>query len=186
MHALEREQHRRSARSAFSTAFFFARRHSAAQISSRVYMLLLRVLQLIFRPRRLFQHASVLQLLSVAQPCSRSLTAIAAHPLCRAVSSLQGGRASARVLPKEVATRERPAVVWLRVKPALNPDEKHRRGLQNYYRVLQTAAVSSTEEVARDDAMHVMPPVLATGDRQPPEAATEGWALRAPTIRTRT
>ena len=54
-------------------------------------MLLLWVVQLMFCPQRLLP-ASVLQLLSVAQSSSRSLTAIAAHPLCRAVSSLEGGR----------------------------------------------------------------------------------------------
>ena len=51
-------------------------------------MLLLWVVQMMFCPQRLLP-ASVLQLLSVAQPSSRSLTAIAAHPLCRAVSNLQ-------------------------------------------------------------------------------------------------
>jgi len=54
-------------------------------------MLLLWVVQLMFFPQRMLP-ASVLQLLSVAQSSSRSLTAIAAHPLCRAVSSLEGGR----------------------------------------------------------------------------------------------
>ena len=54
-------------------------------------MLLLWVVQLMLCPQRLLP-ASVLQLLSVAQSSSRSLTAIAAHPLCRAVSSLEGGR----------------------------------------------------------------------------------------------
>jgi len=54
-------------------------------------MLLLWVVQMMFCSQRLLP-ASVLQLLSVAQPSSRSLTAIAAHPLCRAVSSLEGGR----------------------------------------------------------------------------------------------
>ena len=84
------------------------------------------------------------------------------------------------MVPKQVATREGPVlVVRLRVKPALNPDEKHRRGLQKY-RVLRTAAVSSTKEVARDDAMHAILPVLAIGGRQPPETASEGGALRAP------
>ena len=65
-------------------------RSRAAQISSRVYGALW-VVPLMFCPQRLLP-ASVLQLLSVAQSSSRSLTAIAAHPLCRAVSSLEGGR----------------------------------------------------------------------------------------------
>ena len=54
-------------------------------------MVLLWVVPLMLCPQRLLP-ASVLQLLSVAQSSSRSLTAIAAHPLCRAVSSLEGGR----------------------------------------------------------------------------------------------
>ena len=63
-----------------------------ARLRSRpACMVLLWVVQLIFCPQRLLP-ASVLQLLSVAQSSSRSLTAIAAHPLCRAVSSLEGGR----------------------------------------------------------------------------------------------
>ena len=64
-----------------------------ARLRSRpAYMLLLWVVQLMFCPQRLLP-ASVLQLLSVAhQSSSRSLTASAAHPLCRAVSSLEGGR----------------------------------------------------------------------------------------------
>ena len=100
----------------------------------------------------------------------------------------QGGHVSARVLPKQVATRERRVVVHLRVRPGLNPDEQQRRGLQKY-RVLPTAAISvissTAEVVASDDATHVMLRVLAAGDRQPPEIATEGWTLRGPTIRTR-
>ena len=100
----------------------------------------------------------------------------------------QGGHVSARVLPKQVATRERRVVVHLRVRPGLNPDEQQRRGLQKY-RVLPTAAISvissTAAGVASDDATHVMLPVLAAGDRQPPEIATEGWTLRGPTIRTR-
>ena len=63
-----------------------------ARLRSRpACMLLLWVVQLMFFPQRMLP-ASVLQLLSVAQSSSRSLTAIAAHPLCRAVSSLEGGR----------------------------------------------------------------------------------------------
>ena len=90
---------------------------------------------------------------------------------------------SARVLPKQVAMRERLVFVRLRVKPALNPDEKHRRGLQKY-RVLRTAAFSSTEEIARDDNTHVMLSPSSTCDRGSAAArdTTEGWALRAPTI----
>jgi len=63
-----------------------------ARLRSRpACMVLLWVVPLMLCPQRLLP-ASVLQLLSVAQSSSRSLTAIAAHPLCRAVSSLEGGR----------------------------------------------------------------------------------------------
>ena len=113
--AIEREQHPRSARSAVPRKNKFARRHSRrspaqpaqspgsrrarahltsgrARLRSRpACMVLLWVVQLMFCPQRLLP-ASVLQLLSVAQSSSRSLTASAAHPLCRAVSSLEGGR----------------------------------------------------------------------------------------------
>ena len=65
-----------------------------ARLRSRpTCMVLLWVVPLMLCPQRLLP-ASVLQLLSVAQSqsSSRSLTAIAAHPLCRAVSSLEGAR----------------------------------------------------------------------------------------------
>ena len=127
-------------------------------------MVLLWVVQLMFCPQRLLP-ASVLQLLSVAQSSSRSLTAIAAHPLCRAVSSLEGGRGRP---PEQCRGRE-----------------KKSRGCakQGFPRRLPQQA--SAAGVASDDATRVMLPVLAAGDRQPPEIATEGWALRGPTIRTR-
>ena len=119
--ALQREQHPRSARSAVpwekklragtAGAVRHSRRSPAvpaqspgsrrarahltsgrARLRSRpAYMVLLWVVQLMFCPQRLLP-ASVLLLLSVAQSSSRSLTAIAAHPLCGAVSSLEGGR----------------------------------------------------------------------------------------------
>ena len=115
---LEREQHPHSARSAVPREKKIARRHSRrspaqpaqspgsrrtrahltsgrARLRSRpACMVLLWVVPLMLCPQRLLP-ASVLQLLSVAQSqsSSRSLTAIAAHPLfCRAVSSLEGGR----------------------------------------------------------------------------------------------
>ena len=68
-------------------------RSRAAQISSRVYG------ALVGRPADALPPATApcslllcCSCYSVAQSSSRSLTAIAAHPLCRAVSSLEGGR----------------------------------------------------------------------------------------------
>ena len=137
-------------------------RSRAAQISSRVYA------ALVGRPADVLPPATAPCFCAAAAlSCSILLPLAHCH---RRPSSLQSGikppgRAWERSSVAKAGrnTRAPSIVVRLRVKPALDPDEKHRRGLQ--FRVLRTVAVSSTEEVARDDATHVMHPMLATGGR---------------------